>query len=232
MMPDEEFEQGQSRVFEALKDDKSRCPEADALMRFAEGALDSEEAAKVNTHVSLCGLCLELVDRFRQPDPQVSDRKWKRIEKDLDRRSVPWRPEPSRVRSWWTGIRIPAAVAAALVVGVTLWMLNERVPVGPVSTTRGDLVQLQEPAGRIEKLGDFRWNEQPAAAIFRLQIREGEKVVVEIGLEGSVYRPSDDVIEVLRPGTPYTWRVQALDSPGNVVGESAWINFEIVSGTR
>jgi hypothetical protein len=227
-MSQEEFEDGQSRIFEALRNEKGPCPEADVLFRYAEGALAPNETAAVDTHLSLCGLCLDVVGRLMQDDSGVTDRNWKQTEKRLDRREVPWQPRPSRPWRSWSGLRIPAAAAAALLLGVTLWVSTDREPAtGPVSTTRGDFVQLQEPIGRIQKLDVFRWNEQPAAASFRFQVQDGGRMIWDIGTPGSIYQPSDQLRELLVAGTRFRWRVQALDSAGRNLGESSWVEFEI-----
>src|SRR5271165_5217131 len=44
------------------------CPDTDALARFAAGSLQPEEASRIRSHVSLCGVCDSLVERLRDFD--------------------------------------------------------------------------------------------------------------------------------------------------------------------
>jgi hypothetical protein len=226
-MNQDEFEREQSRAFEALKEARGRCPETDVLVRFSENDLDGEEQARLNAHLSLCGLCLELVQRLRQEDPAISEHQWRRIEKNLDRRTVPWRTPSSRWSSW-IGFGIPAAAAAGLVLAAGLWLSDNREPaLGPVSPTRGDFIQLQEPSGRVGRVEAFRWNQQPAAAGFRLEIQEGEKRIWEDATTPPFYNTPEGLRALLRARTVFRWRVQAVDSAGRVLGESGWMEFEI-----
>jgi hypothetical protein len=225
-MERDEFDHNFASSFQALKKRRGACPEGRILLSYAEGSLEKEKAEAVARHISLCGLCQDAVERLGQEYPEIDERTWRRIEKKLDRRDVPWKPKALSRRSFW--FRMPAAAAAVAVAGVALWVSFDREPqTGPVSTTRGELVQVLEPVDRIGKLDLFRWNALPAASSFRLQVQQGQNIIWEAVVTGASYPPPEDLRRILLPETGFRWRVQALDSAGQTIGGSAWAEFDI-----
>jgi hypothetical protein len=227
-MSHDEFDEKLPGAFHALKSERGPCPESDTLVQYANGELAPDRSAAVESHLSLCGICLTLITRLRQDAPVLADKEWKQTEKRLDQRTAPWRPETRARPSAWTRFRMPLAAAAAVVLSVALWVSIRQPSTGPVSTTRGDFIQLTEPAGPVARLDFFRWNDLPAAASFRLQIRRGEQNVWEAVATGSLYFPPDELQRLLAPGARYEWRLQALNTSGRLLGESSWLEFHIL----
>jgi hypothetical protein len=228
-MEQQESEEEYAPIFEALRKQKGNCPDGDVLLTYVQGELEMPQADALKKHLSACGLCQELSERLALEQPALDEVAWKRIEKKLDDRPAPWKKGPARKDSFPLGWRSYVAAAALVgVIGASVWLSSERGRVtGPVSETRGNAVQLQDPAGRIDKLEDFRWSALPIAGNFRIQVQEGDKLIWEAVTAESRYVPPEELRRLLRPDTRFRWRIQALGPAREVVGESTWIEFTL-----
>ena len=226
-MEQQESEEEYAPIFESVRKEKGSCPEGDVLLTYVQGELEMPQADALRKHLAACGLCQELSERLASEQPAVDEVAWKRIEKRLNDRPAPWRRGAIQEHNPWLGWRSYVAAAALVgVIGAGVWLSSERDRVtGPVSETRGNAVQLQDPAGRIDKLEDFRWSALPIAGSFRIQIQERDKLIWEAVTGESRYLPPEELRRLLRPDTPFRWRIQALGPARDVVGESPWMEF-------
>lgn len=232
-MEPEKFESDHRELFDALNKQKGTCPDVDLLHSYLWGGLSAGEEDEFKEHLSLCGVCRELVDRLQQSDEPFDERSWENAERRLEERAAPWRESAKSVdrpvgRSvYW----ITAAASLVLAIGgLFLWRLTDTLPTDnrPGSATRGPIVQIHEPVGMVNYVRIFTWSSLPVAARFHLQIRQQGQVVWEAQVAESHYRPPDELSAILVPGVRFEWRVAAQDDAGRPVGESSWMGFELL----
>lgn len=230
-MDDENPMDQSDRLLGTLKAGRGECPDIDLLLSLREGELPEEARLLLEKHVSLCGICQELLQRAEEAPSPVDDLAWKQIEKRLDRRAGPWSVTDRR-RLISFGLRPLGAVAALLVVTLAgvVWITSrqgtEMPP--PASLTRGSAIQVVAPAGRVDRLERFEWTALPAFTRFRVQIRQGNETVWQIFTPETRYQTSQELLRHLKPGVRYRWKVDGIDSQGQVVGESGWTEFQLV----
>jgi hypothetical protein len=63
--PEQEFEAWLKAAGRAIRRRKGACPETDTLTRFLAGGLSDEEAKKVKSHISACGVCDLVVEKMK-----------------------------------------------------------------------------------------------------------------------------------------------------------------------
>jgi len=228
-MDTDEFEDQFGATFSHLRQRRGRCPNADDLVALDRNELPEAERRAMEAHLELCGVCQDLRERLQEPAAMPDDATWKQVQIKLDDRPAPWRrSQPMQRRLHW----FPAVAAAAvfLVVAPALWYWMEKrePPSIEPSVTRGSSISLQEPAGRVEVVDEFRWSALPAHSSFRLRIQQGDRLVWETSASQARYRATEELKRQLGRNVPFRWRVQGLDDRGQVLDESAWISFELI----
>ncbi len=226
---------GEREVDEALRGlaaSRGECPPMERLMACESGELSGEELQQVDRHIELCGVCQSLLDRPGTsavgPAAASDDFTWRRAEMGLDRRAAPWRSRPTAWR------RYAGAVAAALVVAVApaIWfaMRDRTAPGAPGEVSpveRGSAIRPVQPAGRVDRVEEFRWEATPAHASFRVVVMQGETLLWEAPSAAPRLRPAADTSRRFTPGAVYRWKVQGLDDRSQVLDESGWVVFEL-----
>lgn len=231
-MDPENFNADFARLFDTMRRRKGACPDADVLIAHRNDELAAAQRRQLEEHLLLCAPCSELLDRLRQSAEPVDELKWRQVERRLRSKAAPWRapskPKGGRwpLRRYWMG----AAAAVAIAVGLFLsWGIRSSVsiPSGPPSVTRGEILQLHEPAGVVSGVRTFTWSSIPISSKFRLQIRRQGRIIWEGTADEPRYRPPSELTALLVVGERFEWRVEALDDAGNPLAESSWMSFEL-----
>lgn len=231
-MDPETFEADLARLFEAMRRRKGVCPDADLLLAHRNDELAAAERRRLEEHLLHCAPCSELADRLRQSGEPLDELKWRQVVGRLRSKAAPWRapskPQNGRgnLRRFWMG----AAAAIVIAVGLLLsWGIRSSVsiPSGPPSVTRGEILQLHEPAGVVSGVRTFTWSSIPISSKFRLQIRRQGRIIWERTVDEPRYRPPAELTALIVVGERFEWRVEALDDAGNPVADSSWMSFEL-----
>lgn len=108
------------------------CPEIDVLERYVAAELDLHAAQEFESHLQLCGLCSELVERLREFDSVAADLTpepdWtlaeRRIEKACQDQARPHAAAKPAAAYWWSGSRLVASLGygLALVLVYPAWL--------------------------------------------------------------------------------------------------------------
>lgn len=234
-MDEQRFENEYAGLLTALRRRRGECPGVDALTAYAEDRLEHAEREPLERHLALCPACRELAALAGADAGEVDELTWRRAARGLDRRAGPWKTGgigAALARRW----PVAAAVAAALLVAVLvagpfrLGLTPEPEP-AHISTIRGHAIQAVAPAGPVEGIVRFDWSAPPLEARYDIEIRDGGDVIWLGSVLESSHRLPPEVRERLEPGRAYRWRVRAIGDDGVVLGESAWVEFEIIPPT-
>lgn len=229
-MDEERFAEEHGRLVKNLSKTKGACPDSGLLLAYHEGELNVEQKAALEKHVALCAICQELLQRISEERAPVDDLGWKRVEKRLDQRASPWRAS-RKLSSFAFGWRSLAAVAAMLVVtlAAVVWLATEHGVEAPStsSPTRGTTIQVIAPAGVVERIDRFEWNAPPLEVTFHLQIKQQEELIWEGRTSSTYYSPPPDLLDRLKPGASYRWKVRGVNAQGETLVDSDWTNFQL-----
>jgi len=145
----------------------------------------------------------------------------------------PLETAPARTTAWPGWMR---GLAAASIVGLAViggLVLREGQPPLPErgidSTIRGSRVQLESPAGEIaEAPSSFVWRTFEGATSYRVSVLAVDDEVLweSVAAAVSIELP-EPLRDRLRSAVVYSWRVEALDADGLVVGRSEVTRFRI-----
>jgi hypothetical protein len=188
---------------------------------------DPADRERVVGHLAACDECGSLYGRVIDGlDPTAAD--LPEVRRALVRRGVRvYRP----ARGWWPLPRWVVATAAltGLVVAISVPLL--RTPAAPVTDTpvavRGSALQALGPVGLVEAPVTFRWASPVTAASYRVEIRDGDRVLSTL-LTGdeSVELPAADLAR-LDPGRTYSWLVVALTAEGDEIMRTEAQRFSV-----
>lgn len=124
---------------------------------------------------------------------------------------------PTRGR-WMT----PLAAAAVLIFAVAIPLAMRRQST-PELHFRGSGIRALAPQGDVDRGSEFIWSSSLAAARYRLEIRESNRVIYATDTDGTrLPMPAQ-----LQPGVAYWWTVTALDDHGNRLASSPRRTFTI-----
>lgn len=216
------FEDEFGTILRDMARNPDTCPDNDRLIEWQEGELSADEVERVASHVKACAECWALATKLAQEPPPVDDISWTRARRALDQRAWPWRQR----RAWSPGrVGLIAAGVAALAFAL-VWLQPSPPPeIAPLTRSAVPLTVF-EPAGAVNQL-EFRWQAMPIHHAYVVEIaREGQEVA---SLE--TFRPplpaDADLLDRLVAGTPYRWRVRAVDAAGRTLAESEWTEFQL-----
>lgn len=223
MNPDDSrFESEFGAVLRQLKPAEDACPDSETLISWHADELTGNEAAHVSEHVKACSQCSMLAAKLEQAPQAVDDLRWARARRWLDSRKWPWQS-----RRAWNSTRLgmlAAGIAAVVIVG--MWLLPSPAPdIAPM--TRGATpLTVMDPSGAVERL-EFRWQALPIHHAYVVEIAEDEQLVASVETFRPPLQADAGLLEILEPGTPYHWRVRAVDASGETLAESAWTDFQL-----
>ena len=229
-MDDERFDGEFGALFAALRDRRGTCPAPERLLALAHDEAAPAERAALQAHVHLCPSCASELDRLVAAPAAVDEVSWRRVERRFDRRAVPWNRRrelaPRRRAFAWLGV----AAALVLAVGFVLrvgWG-RDKLPPDAVSATRGEAIQVLEPAGRVHAVARFEWFAPPVEAIYLVELRRGSELVWRGETTESFLAAPGELGRLLEPGVGYRWRVQAVDTARRAFLASEWTELELV----
>lgn len=198
------------------------CPDSAMLIAWHAGELDDGRSATVGRHVTGCAECSALAEKLgREPAP-VDDMVWARASRSLDQRRWPWRN-----RRGLSPSRLGLIAAGIAVLAVALLWLQPSSPPEIFPATRGTApLTVLAPSGAVSQL-EFRWQPVPIHHAYVIEItRDGNQIAAI-----ETWRPplpaDAELLDRLETGTPYRWRVRAVDASGETLAASDWTEFQL-----
>ena len=221
------------RHAEMVRDVLSASADCLPIERISEALTADEEA-----HVTHCPRCQaerslwRLADTDTRPEEREAVR-WIAAEVGR-RRTESGTPAPSRFAWLWLGSGRLAAAAAAIVlvsgIGYLSWT-REPALHAPAAVTayRSTEIQPVAPVGDVKTAPrELEWQAMAGATAYEVVVEEVDHTALWRGASAStrVSLPTS-VVEKLVPGKTVLWRVDAKNSAGAVVGQSAATRFRV-----
>lgn len=187
------------------------CPSPETIWSAVLGELPPQQLREVLDHVASCAACAE---------------DW-RLAADLNRQqAAETATVPGKViqgRFGWRSLYTAAAVAAALLIGVSVYRANEVAP-GQAPAYR----EAEAPNAGIRSLlpsGEalprqgavLRWSPLPGAVSYDVEVstEDLQPVAAAKGQTTAEYRLPESALAALPPGTRLLWRVDAVHADGS-----------------
>jgi len=109
--------------------------------------------------------------------------------------------------------------AAAVIVLAVMWITSPTL-IDQGEAVRNRMVRISTPSG-VGDAREFVWESPLRAARFRVTVRDVNGVLVISGeTPASPFRPDEAARSQLKSGEGYSWKVEALDESGEVIGGS------------
>ncbi len=224
---------------EAAYDDQAECPPPEVWLEAELEALSPQARQQVDSHVASCPRCAaerELAQSFDRDEMDLSQREIRDLVRKLDELESPqiieFPPEASTVRPAWM-MRLAVAATVVLAVGLAFQLSRRQPPTLPdapqIEATRSSTVDLLQPIGDIEVAPEeMQWNRFEGADSYQLVLSRVDRATLwETTTADAIIEVPSEIQAKFSPGVTYTWRVEAVDSDGAVVGRSSSRQFAI-----
>jgi hypothetical protein len=191
--------------------DPESCPSPETIWSAVRGELQPQQLREVLDHVASCAACAE---------------DW-RLAAELNRQQAAEAVTvPGKViqgRFGWRSLSTAAAIAAALLIGVSVYRSNEVAP-GQAPTYReaeapqAGIRSLLPPGETLPRQGAvLRWSPLPGAVSYDVEVstEDLQPVAAAKGQTTAEYRLPESALAVLPPGSKLLWRIDAVHADGS-----------------
>jgi hypothetical protein len=187
------------------------CPSPETIWSAVRGELPPQQLREVLDHVASCAACAE---------------DW-RLAAELNRQqAAEVATAPGKViqgRFGWRSLSTAAAIAAALLIGVSVYRANEVAP-GQQPTYReaeaphAGIRSLLPPGEGLPRQGAvLRWSPLPGAVSYDVEVstEDLQPVAAAKGQTTPEFRIPDSALAALPPGARLLWRIEAVHADGS-----------------
>jgi hypothetical protein len=169
----------------ALKASRGSCPSPETLVEYEALSPKHRARHQAHDHISICSRCQLALLHMAEP----------RIEKA-------------------PGLRWMLPLAAVLVIGVALTLVNRNQPSpAPSEVVRGTEIQPIAPLGTIESSPGFSWQSPARFERYRIRVFRGGTLLWQAETSVTRIAPPRDVIPI---SVELRWIVEGIDREGDV----------------
>jgi hypothetical protein len=219
------------------------CPRLDSILDWVVGRVDERRALRLEEHRKTCVRCQAEVDLARaclaDAETPAGDERTRFVLQATDAtiRSIAL-PEPTQRTQRVLELRRLWPVAASIAAAILVFALDPfgsrpvmDLPSEGTGTERGGRVLVLEPEGPLEAGPvsapiELRWRAYEGAVAYRVTINDVTEALVHETTTSSPRLILDKDVRI-HPAVRYTWRVEALDELGKVVGVSRSVDFSL-----